>query len=156
MRTSSFPLYLLIAAALGLSAFGFLSWRAVSLDQADPAQAQREFAMVREGMVRIQAIVLLDESGALAPMRPPAGADKVHLSHIKALAYQADKQGLARVTVPFWFYKLKGPAIQLALHDTKINLKKLGVSAADLERHGPGMVLDESRTNGDQLMIWTD
>jgi len=156
MRTSSIPLYFLIAALLGLSVFGFLSWRAVSLEQAEPVRAMEVFAQVRAGLGRVQPIITLDESGVAAQLSQPASSDKFQLSYIKALAYQTDKQTLVRATVPYWFYKLKGPAIQLALHDTEINLKKLGISAAELEKHGPGMVLDETRSNGDQLIIWTE
>jgi hypothetical protein len=60
-----------------------------------------------------------------------------------------------RANVPFWFFKLKGPAIQLVLRGTEIDLKKLGVTAADLESHGPGLVLDEIRSNGDRVLVWT-
>jgi hypothetical protein len=51
---------------------------------------------------------------------------------------------------------LKGPAIQFALRGTEIDLKELGVSAADLESHGPGLVLDETSANGDRLLVWTE
>jgi hypothetical protein len=29
------------------------------------------------------------------------------------------------------------------------------LTAADLERHGPGLILDEASGNGDRLLVWT-
>jgi hypothetical protein len=58
--------------------------------------------------------------------------------------------------VPFWFLKVKGPAVQYALRGTGLDLKRLGVSPADLEGYGVCLILDQTRTNGDRLLVWTE
>jgi hypothetical protein len=72
------------------------------------------------------------------------------------LAYQAGEQRLVAADVPFWFFRLKGPAAQYALSGTGLDLKRLGITAADLERHGPAVVIDHTRPNGDRLLVWTE
>ena len=61
-----------------------------------------------------------------------------------------------RADVPFWFLKTKGAALQDPLHGTGLDLERLGVTPADLERYGVCLVLDETRANGDRLLVWTE
>jgi hypothetical protein len=35
-------------------------------------------------------------------------------------------------------------------------LDRIGVSPADLERYGVCLILDETRKNGDRLLVWTE
>ena len=46
--------------------------------------------------------------------------------------------------------------MQFALRGTSIDFKSLGVTAADLERSGAAVVLDETRSNGDRILAWTE
>ena len=39
---------------------------------------------------------------------------------------------------------------------TGFDLERLGLTAADLERAGAGVVIDEIGNNGDRLLAWTD
>ena len=51
----------------------------------------------------------------------------------------------------------KGPRpTQLDVLAYRAREQRLGVTPADLERHGPGVVLDETRANGDRLLVWTE
>jgi hypothetical protein len=75
---------------------------------------------------------------------------------MRVLAYRRPEQRLVRADVPLWFLKLKGPAVQYALRGTGLDLERLGVTPADLERYGACVVLDETRANGDRLLVWTE
>ena len=60
------------------------------------------------------------------------------------------------VDVPLWFVGVKGPAMQFALRGTSIDFQSLGVTAAELQRAGAAVVLDETRSNGDRILAWTE
>jgi hypothetical protein len=77
-------------------------------------------------------------------------------SQLHALAYHASNRRLVRADVPFWFLKAKGPAVQYSLRGTGLDLQRLGVTPGDLQRYGPSFVLDETRTNGERLLVWTE
>ena len=81
----------------------------------------------------------------------PAAADTT-----APLAYRVAEQRLVRADVPFWLLKAKGPAVQYSLRGTGVDLERLGVTPADLQRYGASVVLDESRENGDRLLVWTE
>jgi hypothetical protein len=46
--------------------------------------------------------------------------------------------------------------LQYAVQGTGVDLDRLGVTAADIERHGPGPILDETRANGDRVLVWAE
>ena len=156
MRTSSVLLLLLLAAVVGLSVFGYFAWRAVTMERADAEQALQEFTTVRDTFGGTEPMLRVDTSGQVVRGTPPIVAEGRRPSQLKLLVYHAGRQRLARANVPFWFFKLKGPAVQFALRGTEVDLKKLGVTAADLEKRGSGLVLDETRANGDRLLVWTE
>lgn len=58
--------------------------------------------------------------------------------------------------MPLWFFKVKGPALRYAVRDTSLDLDALNLTATDLENAGASVVLDETRSNGDRLLVWTD
>ena len=155
MRSSSVLLLLLLAAVVGLSVFGYYAWRAVTMERADRGEALQEFTAVRDALGSTEPMLRVNASGRVVRGTPPVVSGGRRPSQLKVLAYKAGEQRLVRANVPFWFFKLKGPAIQLVLRGTEIDLKKLGVTATDLESHGPGLVLDEIRSNGDRVLVWT-
>jgi len=156
MRTSSVLLILLLAALVGLSVFGYFAWRAVTMERANAEQARREFATVRDTFEGTEPMLRVDASGQVVRGTAPIAVEGQRPSQLNLLVYHAGRERLARANVPFWFFKLKGPAVQFALRGTEVDLKRLGVTAADLEKRGPGLVLDETRSNGDRLLVWTE
>lgn len=156
MRTSNVLLLLGLAAAVGLSVSGYFVWRAVTIEQAEPRQALQEFTAIRNSLGTTEPMLRVDESGQVVRGTTTMVKGEGRPSKLKVLAYQAGEQRLARASIPIWFYKLKGSAVQFALRGTEIDLKRLGITAGDLERHGPGLVFDETRSNGDRLLVWTE
>jgi hypothetical protein len=88
--------------------------------------------------------------------RPSVEAPGPAPTELHALAYHVDGQRLVRADVPLWFFKVKGPALRYALRDTSLDLDAMNVTATDLENSGAGVVLDETRSTGNRLLVWTD
>ena len=147
----------LAAGALaGLTIFGVLVSRAVTVEQAGAPEALRRFTAVRAALGQSPPLLTLDESGNVIRRTEPAGAFPVRPHRLVALTYQSAERRLVSADVPFWFFKLKGPAAQYAVRGTGLDLERLQITAADLERHGPAIVIDHTRANGDRLLVWTE
>ncbi len=144
-----------VIAIAGLSVLAFLAWRSVTIERADPSDALRRFAQVESRLGSSEPMLRIDAGGTIM-RRPPPVREPAHLSRLQALAYRVPEQRLVHAVVPFWLLKVKGPAVQYALHDTGLDLKRLGLTPADLEQYGAGIVLDEIRPNGDRLLVWTE
>jgi hypothetical protein len=142
-------------ALLGLVVFGLLAWRSVTVEQTEPDLALSRFGRVRDVFSGTEPILRVSADGRVVRRANPdngtASAKRLHV-----LAYQHAEHRLVRADVSFWFLKAKGPAVQYSLRGTGLDLKQLGVTPADLQQYGPCLILDETRTNGDRLLVWTE
>ena len=145
---------LLVAALLGVAVFGVLAWRSVSVLEMDASGALHNFEAVRARMSG-PALVQREASGGFV-RRPAAKTTGPAPTRLHALAYYVNGQRLVQADVPMWFFKVKGPALRYAVRDTGLDLDALNVTATDLENAGAGVVLDETRSNGDRLLVWTE
>jgi hypothetical protein len=144
------------AALASVGMLAFLAWRNSITEVAPPDEALSRYAEVRGRLAWSDPILRLSQNGVVS-RRPPRSDEAVAPpTHLCVLAYRAAEQRLVRATVPFWFVKVKGPAVQYSLRSTGLDLRRLGVTPADLQQYGPSVVLDESRENGDRLLVWTE
>jgi len=144
--------WFLTAAAVGLSLFAAVAWRAVNVHWVDTGTALRQFDAVRAGMTGAP-LVRRDESGSFERRVAPTSDTPVSQLHV--MAYHVSGQQLVRADVPLWFFKAKGPAVQYALRGTDFDLAALSLTPSELEAAGPCVVLDDVRPNGDRVLAWT-
>ena len=158
MRLTARRVVIVLAAgaALGLSIFGVLVYRAVNIERADRGEAARRVATVRTALPAGPAVLAIDDAGTIVRRETPRSATPAALRRLRVLVYYADAQRLVSADVPFWFFRIKGPAARYALRDTGLDLDRLGVTPDELQRYGPAIVIDRVRPNGDLLLVWTE
>jgi hypothetical protein len=133
--------------------FGLLAWQSVSVQQMQARTALQQFKAVRAS-IKGAPLVQRDESGRFERRVLP-GRD-APVSQLHVLAYHVRSQQLVRADVPFWFFRIKGPAVQFALRGTDFDLAALNLTPSELQAVGPCVVMDEVQPNGDRLLAWTD
>jgi hypothetical protein len=156
MKPTRILVFLAAAAVAGVSVFGVLVWRAVVVEEAAADEASRAFDEIRVALGSAPPIVEFSPDGRARRVREPPAGGAAGVTTLRALAYQAGPRRLVRAEVPFWFVKLKGPAARVALRGTGLDLDRLGLTAPELERYGPGLVLDERLAGGDRLLVWIE
>jgi hypothetical protein len=156
MRPTRILTLILIAAALGLAAFAYLASNAVTVERAGESDAAQRFRAARAAFGSAIPMLDIDPSGRVVRRSSPPREGAGQLERFRILVYQVQQRRLVHADVPFWFVVLKGPALQYAVRDTGVDLDRLGVTAADLRRHGPGPILDQTRPNGDRVLVWVE
>ncbi len=158
MNPSRIALATTVALLLGFSIFGSLVYRAVSVEEASSSLALARFAAVRGKFADQAPMLEVDASGRITRSKaaPAAGSVVPRVTRLEVLGYRAAEERLVAAHVPFWFFSMKGPALQFAVRDTGLDLERLRLTARDLSRHGPGLVLDQIRPNGDRLLVWAE
>ena len=143
---------LLVIAMAGASFYYFS--RHVVASRVTATEASREFETIRSRFEGQTALIQLDEAGNLVrstvDREPPAGARPPDTLHV--MAYDPDDGGLVKLTVPFWILRMKG---KVDLSGSGMSLEDLKVTAADLERFGPALVLDQANAGGDRVLVWS-
>ena len=139
----------------GLALFGLLAWRSVEVEHAPPSEALRRFTEIRDRFTGSDPILRVDAEGRMVRRNPPE-TETGRPKYLRVLTYRSSEQRLVHASIAFWFLTVKGPAVQFALRGTGLDLNRLGITASDLKRYGPCLVLDEARVDGSRLLVWTE
>jgi nitrate reductase NapE component len=88
------------------------------------------------------------------------GTPKHRLDALRVLAYDEHARKLVRVSIPFWLLRM-APSKHLSfLNDNGINVDvdsdRVRLTLDDLERRGPGLLLDTRDRRGSQVLVWTE
>jgi hypothetical protein len=80
------------------------------------------------------------------------------LDSIRVLAYDRRAGKLVRVSIPFWLLRLVPSNHFSFLNDNGIDIDsdRIRLTIDDLERRGPGLVLDTRDRRGSEVLIWTE
>ncbi|HEV8348246.1 MAG TPA: hypothetical protein VGQ16_16840 [Vicinamibacterales bacterium] len=85
---------------------------------------------------------------------------KRKLDALRVLAYDQHARKLVRVSIPFWLLRM-APSKNLSfLNDNGINVdidsERVRLTLDDLERRGPGLLIDSRDRHGSQVLVWTE
>lgn len=80
------------------------------------------------------------------------------LDTLRVLAYDARANKLVNVAIPMWLLRLAPSNKFSFLNDNGIDLDsdRVHLTLDDLERRGPGLLLDQTDRRGAQVLIWTE
>lgn len=156
MRTRRVVLAFLAAAIVAIAVFGFLASRAVTVEDASAPEALRRFESIRAALGGREPLIGLDEAGNVIRRASPPLTTSRAVTDLRVLAYQAGEERLVTADVPMWFFRMKGPPTQFLVRGTGLDLERLQITAAHLERFDPSVVIDHARANGDRLLVWTE
>lgn len=83
----------------------------------------------------------------LESRRNPGTVTSLHI-----LAWDADEDALATVTLPMWLLRLKSGPIAFGEYASGLD-GAVRLEPADVERHGPGIVLDFETPDGNRVLL---
>lgn len=146
---------LCLVAFAGVAAY-FVSQH-IKTSQASPSNAAHEFDAVKAGFAGQKPLIELDSRGhflkAHTDRTPPPGVhapDQLHL-----LAFDPGDRRMVRFTLPFWLLRLKAGSATIDLNGDRMDLEDLRITVADLERHGPSLILDHTGPEGERVLVWS-
>jgi hypothetical protein len=82
----------------------------------------------------------------------------VKLEVLRVLAYDGHAGKLVNVSIPFWLLRLAPSNKFSFLSDNGIDFdaERVHLTLEDLERRGPGLILDQADRRGSQVLVWTE
>ena len=145
---------LLAIAVVGGTALFF--YRHIDAKFTAQENAERTFAETRARFAGQTPLIELS-SGDEPTVHHPSGSRR-DIQALHALAYDAASGKLTHVDVPGWLLRLMsgGGHLRLANMDAFGDDDTAKLTLEDLERHGPGLVMDVRRHRGSQLLVWTE
>ena len=127
-------------------------------EDVEPDQATAQMAEIRSKFAGATPLIEIASDGQPVLHRNPTGEPRpVNVFHI--VQYDARAGHISRIDLPGWFVRAvsAGGRIRIAnlgfSGDGDDDMQRLTLE--DLERHGPGLVLDLSRRGG-RVLAWTE
>ena len=150
---------ILAVTAIGGTAFFF--YRHIQSEPVQSETAAQQFAEARTRftgqkpfieMRRGEEPVLHREFIASATAGKP-------LEMLRVLAYDPDNGKIVRVAIPMWLLRLAPGGKRMSfLNDNGIDFDsdRTPLTLEDLERRGPGLLLDHADRRGSLVLVWTE
>ena len=152
---------IVIAGIFVVAVIGGTAYFVASHVHTEPLSAQNagaRFLSERQRFAGQMPLIELPQIGE-APVihRPPTDQHPASIVAVRALVYSQNEGKLVDVSLPFWILRLS-PGNQLAFLDQRAHFgqERVRLTLQDLERHGPGLILDATDRNGSQILIWAE
>ncbi len=121
----------------------------------DGSEAARSFADVRARFAGSEPVLVMADSRPQFTRQPPATPPARELESLRLMAWDPDERQLANVTIPFWLVKLRDGPFSISASTFLPNVR-VSIRAAELERYGPALLMDQSDQDGARVLIWTE
>src|SRR5689334_8234532 len=150
-----------ILAATAVGGTVFFITRHVHTQFTPSEDAEARFREARErfaGQRPLLEIVRGDDRPRVHREVLPAERSTARIEALRVLAYDHRARKLVNVSIPFWLLRL-APANKFAfLNDNGIDFdsERVHLTLEDLERRGPGLILDQTDRRGSQVLVWTE
>lgn len=141
------------AAIVGSTAFFF--YRHISTQSTSRENAADEFARARQRFAGRQPLIEFKNDQPVVHRSDRASTEKIET--LQLLAYDEGERKIVRVNVPFWLLRL-APSKNVRFLDNNLDFDsdKAQLTVDDLQRHGPGLILDQRDRRGTQVLVWTE
>jgi hypothetical protein len=143
-------------ALTGIVIFGIMSWRSTTIERLPATDAAQRLESIRERFGRVRPVIVLGPGGTVIDRQSLSNGGQAEIRSIMVITYDAAARRFTQTRIPFWFFRIKSPAAEYAFGGTGLDFQKLGVTAADLRRYGPALIVDYSTETGGRLVVWTE
>jgi hypothetical protein len=145
----------ILICVVAFAAFGFyLVANNLKMETASATEAAQSFDEVRARFKDTPIISLDSQERVTLSRRPPDHAPGTKPSTMHVMAYDDDESRIVRVTIPFWMLRLGREKIRLGTGGD-LQFEQLKLTAEELERYGPSLLLDHRGGTGQRVLVWT-
>lgn len=149
---------MLAVAVVGGTAF--FIYRHANASFTQPDNAAGEFATARARFSNQQPLIEIrhDDEPVLHRELLSSATPTRRLESLRVLAYDSDAQKLVRVSIPFWLLRM-APSKHFSFLDENgidFDSDRVRLTLEDIERRGPGLLIDQKDRRGHQVLVWTE
>ena len=151
-----------IVAVAAVGGAAFFIYRHVNTTFTPSDRAEVEFSKSRSRFEGQRPLIELrhDDDPVIHRELLKEGAPKHKLDALRVLAYDQHANKLVRVSIPFWLLRM-APSKHLSFlndngFDVDVDSDRVRLTVEDLERRGPGLLLDTVDRRGSRVLVWTE
>jgi hypothetical protein len=149
----------LLAGVALVGSVAYLALRHLEVRNVQPASAEKQFEDIRSRFEGQEPMIDFEAEGWGHPIihSAPADAEPRPLHTLHVLAFNRRDGKLVRLDLPFWLLRLKSDAGVLRLPSRDfVELERMELRAEEIEKHGPGLLMDHEGRAGERILLWVE
>lgn len=157
------PIVLGVVILFGFAVIGLFiagaAWFAQNVDYADASEQEAiaRFAEVRQRYVARPPLLTFDGGLRYTEGQLPAvSATAGEISSLRVLVWNPNDRRVAAVTIPFWLIRMNSGPIEFNDYADGVGSGGVTLYAEDIEKYGPGLLLDTTSPSGERILAWTE
>ena len=148
--------FLLVVGVVLVGVVGYVIYQqfAIQAKTATEGSADEEFAKIVATFEGQKPYLVIKDGEPVVTEAPAASPGKpVEALHI--IIWDPDEQKVVKLNMPFWLLRMtKGQPIKISANDEPGEAMQLKITVEDLERRGPGLILDHKEATGQRVLVW--
>ncbi len=149
-----------ILAASAVGGTAYFIYRHVHTEFTPTENAEQRFKDARARFAGQQPLIEMTRGDEPILHREviPNTMPAAKLETLRVLAYDTRANKLVNVSIPMWLLRLAPSNNFSFMRDNGIDFDsdKMHISLDDIERRGPGLLLDQTERRGSQVLVWTE
>ena len=149
-----FLLFAIVAVgAIALTAMWFR--QNMSVTRSDEDAAAQQFEDVRRRFPGQEPLIqLVDGRPQYAADRTGEAAARLPLTSVHVIAYDRDEGNTVTFSLPFWLLRMKSGPIRISAYQQGWDDRGVSFRVEDIEKHGPGIIVDVAEKDEGRVLIW--
>lgn len=151
-------LFVLLVLAIGGVVFTVAFFRqSMTVTDMSPTSADSQFEAVRGKFAGQQPLIrMVDGQAQYDADRAATSPSPKPLQTMHVMAWDDDEEKLVTFALPFWLLRLKSGPIRLSAYSQGWDDRGVSFRVEDIERHGPGLLLDVNEKSEGRVIIWVE
>ena len=136
-----------------------VSWfrQNLSVTQTAEDAAMRQFDEVRNRFPGQQPLIQLVDDRPQFVAQPNRRADpQKPLTTLHVIAFDRDEGNLVTFSLPFWLLRMKSGPIRISAYQQGWDDRGVSFRVEDIEKHGPGIIVDATEQDEGRVIIWAE
>ena len=127
----------------------------VNITDTTERSAEEEFAAVRARFSSRQPLLeMRNGRPAFTAGKAPDGSSAANIDRLHVLVWAPDESKLINLAIPFWLVRIKSGPITFSSYASGLDDEVINLKPEDIERHGPGVILDTTSPKGERVLLW--
>ena len=78
------------------------------------------------------------------------------LTSVHVMAYDRDEGKVVTFSLPFWLLRMKSGPIRISAYQQGWDDRGVSFRIEDIEKHGPGIIVDATERNQGRVLVWAE
>jgi hypothetical protein len=157
------PILLGVLVMLGMVAVGAIvltvSWfrQNMTITHTNEDAATQQFDEVRRRYAGQQPLIqLVDGKPQYVAERASQTAAQTALNTLHILAFDRNQGQTVTFSLPFWLLRMKSGPIRISAYQQGWDDRGVSFDVHDIEKHGPGIIVDLTERTEGRVLIWAE